>query len=178
MSEQKLFITPETTVAELLEHYPGLEQRLLELSPAFAKLKNPILRRTVARITTLQRAAQVAGLNAVDMVNTLRRAVGEPLLESESFKAAEEELLMRLPMELGSPEVTLRFDIRPLLERGEYPKTQLMERVKEMGYSDVLELIASFPPLPVIEILLGQGFQVSRAARSEDGALRYYVRRS
>ncbi|WP_051522439.1 DUF1858 domain-containing protein [Porphyromonas gingivicanis] len=62
MSEQKLLITPETTVADLLEYYPGLEQRLLELSPSFAKLKNPLLRRTVARITTLRRAAQVAGL--------------------------------------------------------------------------------------------------------------------
>ena len=41
----------------LLEHCPELEDELLALSPAFAKLKNPILRRTVAKVATLCQAA-------------------------------------------------------------------------------------------------------------------------
>ncbi|MDD4434532.1 MAG: DUF1858 domain-containing protein, partial [Parabacteroides sp.] len=46
-------------VAELLNDYPEIEDTLLSLSPAFAKLRNPVLRKTVARVTTLQQAAKV-----------------------------------------------------------------------------------------------------------------------
>ena len=48
MHRNKPLITPETKVGELLTHYPELEELLLQFSPAFATLKNPILRRTVA----------------------------------------------------------------------------------------------------------------------------------
>ena len=162
MSEQKLLITPETTVADLLEYYPGLEQRLLELSPSFAKLKNPLLRRTVARITTLRRAAQVAGLNAIDMVNTLRKVAGQSPLQESSLQGVGDELLKRLPIEMGAIEPTLRLDVRPLLERGAYPKEEVLERVESMERSDTLELIAPFPPIPILEILLERGYHVSQ----------------
>jgi hypothetical protein len=52
MNRSNLIITPQTKVGELLDAYPELESILFELSPAFAKLKNPILRKTVARIAT------------------------------------------------------------------------------------------------------------------------------
>lgn len=175
MKEQRLSITPEMTVADLLEYYPTLEQRLIELSPAFSKLKNPILRRTVARITTLQKAAQVAGLNALDMVNELRGMVGSSPLQKqmlEDYAAAEN---MGLPIEFSIPLVTHRIDVRPFLERGEHPKQRILELAEEMGISDLLELIAPFPPVPIIEILLKRGFRVSRAAISTDGAEHYYI---
>lgn len=56
----KLIITPHTKVSELLDAYPELEPILLELSPAFEKLKNPLLRKTIARFTTLKHAASIA----------------------------------------------------------------------------------------------------------------------
>jgi len=58
---EPLTITPETKLGELLERYPQLEQTLLDHSPAFAKLKNPLLRRTVAKVATLQRWHRWAG---------------------------------------------------------------------------------------------------------------------
>lgn len=49
-----LIITPKTKVLELIETYPELEDILIEYAPAFKKLKNPLLRKTVAKIATLQ----------------------------------------------------------------------------------------------------------------------------
>ena len=69
-------ITFQTKVYELLEDYPHLEDVLSEISPAFAKLKNPILRRTIARVTTIQQAAAVAGIEAGEVVKRLRIAAG------------------------------------------------------------------------------------------------------
>lgn len=48
-AEKKPAITPETRVGELLDAYPQLEEALIRMAPAFAKPKNPLLRRTVAR---------------------------------------------------------------------------------------------------------------------------------
>ena len=45
MKNVNLIISPQTKVGELLDAYPELEKVLFELSPAFSKLKNPILRK-------------------------------------------------------------------------------------------------------------------------------------
>ena len=66
----KLVITPKTKVAELLSTYPELEDVLVDMAPAFKKLKNPVLRRTIARVTSLQQAASV-GEVPVDVASDL-----------------------------------------------------------------------------------------------------------
>lgn len=47
-----ILITPKTRVGELLEKYPELEETLMELAPAFQKLKNPVIRRTIGKVAT------------------------------------------------------------------------------------------------------------------------------
>ena len=54
MAASKIIISPKTKVGELLDNYPDLESVLMEMSPAFEKLRNPVLRKTVARVATLQ----------------------------------------------------------------------------------------------------------------------------
>ena len=69
---QKLIITPKTRVGELLDTYPELEPVLMELSPAFKKLQNPVLRKTVAKVATLQQAASLGNIPVTEVINTLR----------------------------------------------------------------------------------------------------------
>lgn len=85
MHKNKPLITPDTKVGELLTHYPELEESLLQFSPAFAALKNPVLRRTVAQVTSLRQAAKVGNANIVEMVDTLRQAVGQQALGEGSL---------------------------------------------------------------------------------------------
>lgn len=60
----------KTTIHNLLVAYPQLEQVLIEMSPAFKNLKNPILRNSVAKIATIELAAIIG---AVDLNKMLRR---------------------------------------------------------------------------------------------------------
>ena len=53
-----LLIGPETTVGAMIEAYPELESVLVEMAPAFAKLRNPVVRRTVAKVATLGAGGQ------------------------------------------------------------------------------------------------------------------------
>ena len=59
MSGESLQIQPSTKVAQLLDAYPELEEVLIRMAPPFRKLKNPILRRSVAKVATLKQAAIV-----------------------------------------------------------------------------------------------------------------------
>ena len=61
---EKLKITPLTRIGDLLDAFPELDDVLIGLAPAFSKLKNPILRRTVAKVATVQKAASIAGIDA------------------------------------------------------------------------------------------------------------------
>jgi Domain of unknown function (DUF1858) len=76
MTASKVIISPKTKVGELPDSYPELESVLVEMSPAFEKLKNPVLRKTIVRVATLQQVAVVGGLNVDAIVNRLRRAKG------------------------------------------------------------------------------------------------------
>jgi len=69
-------ITPETKIGVLLDNYPQLENVLLAMAPAFKKLKNPILRKTIAKIATLRQVAQIGEVSLSDLINTLRKEVG------------------------------------------------------------------------------------------------------
>lgn len=66
-----LAINPETKVGELLDAYPEAESVLVEPAPRFKPLSNPVLRRTVARVTTLEQAARVGGIRVSAMIMAL-----------------------------------------------------------------------------------------------------------
>ena len=55
-----LTITPKTTIHTLLKEYPFLLEYLAAYDPEFGKLTNPVLRRTMGRMATLDKAAQLA----------------------------------------------------------------------------------------------------------------------
>jgi hypothetical protein len=55
-------ITPKTTVGTLLKEYPFLLKFLAGYHLEFGKLTNPVLRRTMGRMATLEKAAQMANV--------------------------------------------------------------------------------------------------------------------
>ena len=58
MTTAPLTLTPKTTVHTLLKEYPFLLDFLAEYHPEFRKLTNPVLRKTVGRMATLDTVAQ------------------------------------------------------------------------------------------------------------------------
>lgn len=73
----KLIITPKTKISDLLDAYPQLEDVLISLAPPFTKLRNPLLRKTIGRVTSLSQAAAVGGLKVEELVNVLRKETGQ-----------------------------------------------------------------------------------------------------
>ena len=57
-----LTLTPKTTVHSLLNQYPSLLGFLTDYHPEFKKLTNPLLRRTMGRMATLDTVAEMANV--------------------------------------------------------------------------------------------------------------------
>ena len=146
-------------VSDLLDAYPQLEGTLLELSPAFSKLRNPILRRTVAKVTTLQQAAKVAGVSPILLLETLRQAAGLPIDNSNESIDIDNEQKDK-PEWFGEMNITIRFDARPIIESGENPMQVIICLSKELQNNQIMELTAPFKPVPIMDLLKSKGFEV------------------
>lgn len=164
MSENKLNITPETRVGTLLQQYPQLEQLLLEMSPSFVALKNPILRKTVAKVTSLQQAAKVGNVNPITMVNALRAAIGDEPLQSCYSNELEVPFSSSTRGEskaVLNSQIVKTIDVRPLLAEGNHPKELILNEAESLNKDQGLKFIAPFPPTPLIDILKEKGFTIN-----------------
>jgi hypothetical protein len=171
MSEIKPIISPKTKFGELLDAFPHLEKILLELSPAFAKLKNPVLRKTVARVASLQQAAVVGGLKVDELVNRLRREVGQ-----DEFSGSGEEgnyLVTSPPDWFDADRVTQYFDAIPILNSGGSPMAVVISIARSLSYGEILELKTPFVPAPIIDMLITLEFR-SFSMRMDENILNYF----
>ena len=162
-----LIITPKTRILDLIEAYPELEQKLFEMSPAFRKLQNPILRKTVARVTTLQQAALVGNIPVERMINELRRAAGQEHLEdraegrgqkAENQEEVKRDMKEKSETDFDLSKISMSLDAREMLNRGEHPVAQVMADLHTLPAGDVYELVAPFYPAPLIDKAAGIGF--------------------
>lgn len=149
----------QTKIAALLDAYPELEDTLLGLSPAFAKLRNPVLRRTVAKVTTVQQAAKIAGISPGVMVRELRRAAGLATGRIDKTDNDETQDDDR-PEWFDEAKIAVRFDARPVIEAGQSPMAEILRLSKELAHGEIMELTAPFRPEPIMDMLRSQGFGV------------------
>ncbi len=168
-------ITPETKVDRLLKDYPELEPVLIKLSPAFAKLRNPILRRTVGRIANLRQAAQIGNISVGKLINTLRREVGMEEISTEENDSSGGG--GDIPGWLEKGKIRESFDAREVIEAGGHPLNKVLEDVQHLENGDVYELITPFLPAPLIELVQKQGFDSWSKQESDDLVKTYFKRR-
>lgn len=165
-----LLITPETKVGALLDQFPKLEETLIELSPQFAKLRSPLLRRTVAKVATLQQIAKVGDVPLGKLINTLRQAAG---LDGE-WRGEAGHGSDGAPEWMTKGTIAKSFDARPILEAGEHPMAQVIGDLKELKPQEVYEFITPFLPAPLLDMIRAKGYLIwSRAADS--GVYHNYV---
>lgn len=147
--QHKLIITPKTKILELIETYPELEDILIEAAPAFKKLKNPVLRKTVAKVATVQQAAAIGNLKVQELVNRLRKKVGQNTFSEN--EAGDIGINYRKPDWFKEEKITNRFDARVMLEEGEMPVHQVMSDLKSLQNDQIYELTVPLLTVPLIE---------------------------
>jgi hypothetical protein len=150
-----LTITPETKLHDLLEAYPQLEEKLLSMSPQFAKLRDPALRATVASVATLRQVAEVGGLSLAEVINTLRASVGQ---ECANFGGPADSA--ERPDWFTAEKIMMRLDARPMLAAGEHPLNQVLREIQNLKPGEIYELTTPFLPAPLLDVVKKKGLAV------------------
>ncbi|MCP4901655.1 MAG: DUF1858 domain-containing protein [bacterium] len=157
MVKEKTPITPQLTVAALLKDYPKLEDVLIGLAPPFAKLRNPLLRRSVAKVATLRQAAAAAGLELAPMVNTLRQAAGQdPWTNDET--AEEQDYWAEQPPWFAEDRVVASFDDRHPGDPNVMSLVPVSKAAKRLHDGEILRLVTSHLPAPGIDQMTAKGY--------------------
>lgn len=154
---ETLIITPKTKIYDLLEAYPQLEEVLIKAAPKFKKLRNPVLRKTVAKITTLNQAAIIGGLKVEELVNLLRNEVGQST--TEALEVEHGNYVTKQPHWFNKESITETIDIREMLNEGEQPVHEVMAAVKRLKENGILKVVAPFIPAPLIDKSLSMEYK-------------------
>jgi uncharacterized protein (DUF2249 family) len=162
IADEDNVILASWTLHDVLRRYPQLLEVLIGLSPAFKKLRNPMLRKVQTRLVTVAQAAQIAGLEPAAAVRMLNTAAGQgsppeagvdtPELHGDAASVAPTAMLSAAP-------VAVDLDVRPLLARGEEPFRAIMTAVRDIPVGQALRVHVGFEPLPLYDLLAKRGFR-------------------
>lgn len=169
-----IIITPKTKIHDLLEAYPELEETLIQAAPQFKKLKNPLLRKTIARVTSLSQAAIIGGVKVEELINTLREAAGQQF--QDHFSEGETNYNFEVPDWFSPSSVTNHIDISDMLNAGEQPVHEVLSAIKRLKQDEILEINAPFIPAPLIDKAVGLGYNYWINEVAEDEFLVYFKR--
>lgn len=151
---------------EVLKRYPRLLDTLIAVSPRFAALRNPVVRRVQGQLVTVAQAARVAGLEPAALVATLNRAAGFAPAEFAPAVADAAPATVAADQPGTWPEdapVAEELDVRPYQARGEEPFGAIMAAVGRVPVGQVLRLRNTFEPTPLYDVLGKRGF-IARAS--------------
>ena len=154
-------ITLETKIADLLNDYEGMKEILIGINPKFKKLNNPVLRRTLGRVASVRQAAIVGNMNPKDLVDQLRKAVGQPPICQDCEIQTDACFIPSPPDERPEwidqePQATL--DANTLLDADKNPLAEVRKALRSLQPGQLLTLTADFQPEPLIEEFAKEGY--------------------
>lgn len=138
-----------TRVGALLEAHPELEETLIACAPAFEKLRNPVLRATVAKVATLEQVARVGGLPLPDLLQALRRRLGEPEGISEAQVSSPPGA--EWPPWYRASAVIERLDATAMLVEGRHPWGVVKQLLATHPPGAIVAVDSDFEPAPMID---------------------------
>lgn len=154
-------ITSKSKLLDVLTAYPTLEDQIVHIAPPFKNLKNPVLRKTVGSLATLETVAQIGGMDASRLVNTLRRFVGQDELSEETNpKVNVERLRSSADPDWIAGEPQFIVNGTELLERGEVPVGRVNELIGQLSPDRFILLLTNFEPSPIIGAMQKQNRKI------------------
>lgn len=142
-----MIVTPSTKVGALLDAHPELEDVLIAALPAFEKLKNPILRATVAKVATLEQAAKIGGLPLPELMGLVWTALG---LHPETVTEQGSSILEAWPSWFREEAVRERWEVSSLLAKGGHPLAKAKQVLAAQPPGAIVLLSSDFEPAPLL----------------------------
>ena len=159
-------LTPKTRLLDLLNEFPGLEEKVMALAPPFKNLKNPILRKTVGKLATLEKVSKIGGLDVGDFMNELRNEIGMDPVEMD-LDISEIAIPDSAPdWAKGEPKHIV--DGTAMLDAGEHPLSHMNELMSQCEPGEFVLLKTNFAPIPMHDAMSQQNYLVHHIAEGAE----------
>jgi uncharacterized protein (DUF2249 family) len=141
------------------------DERLLEVfvaaSPAFEKLRSAAMRKTMARLVTVEQAAKIAGVDPAQLIDRLNAALGgaAPADGATFAPAPDASSLPAIPDALRAlpADRLVDLDVREDLRAGKEPFRRILDAARALPHGSVLRVRAIFEPAPLYAVLAKHG---------------------
>ena len=164
-------INANTKIAAIIKQHPDAIEAIISISPRFEKLRNPLLRKLMAGRTSLAMAAKVGGCSVNDFFDKLR-----PLgfdIDSSILPVIEEQAPVPDFIHSIRQEQLIELDVRPVIAAGKDPLNLILEKAKSIEVGQILKIVNTFAPVPLIPLLEKKGF-ISYIDKVEDRLVETY----
>lgn len=178
MEQERKFIGADDTIFDVVTKYPEVKKRLLELSEKYGRLNNPVVFNTVAKLTSVKKAASVGGIYWKEFVYQLNDAIGlgkDYLEHSKAAAFAAHGTGTAAPSGHGGlvPAEDVRdpagprpqwmekakgFEVMDVRDGGE-PFNKVTGKAKTVESGNGFTLVQVFEPMPLIGYLETMGFE-------------------
>lgn len=158
-----MVIRKDDTVASVLKADASLIEVFVGVSPAFGRLRNPALRRVMARLVTVEQAARIAGVDPDELVARLNAgAAPGPSAAVQPIRpdpdAAPGPLAAKPPALAAIPaERLVTLDVREDLRGGREPFSRIMAALQALPAGGALGVRAPFEPVPLYGVMAKRG---------------------
>ena len=170
MKSTNIDINPATKVSDLLDTYPELEETLINIAPPFKKLKNPLLRKSVAKVATMKHISAVGGIPLNELIRKLQAATGQSVTD---VSYEDETYYSSRPDWFSTDRISVSINEEKLDDPNKMTLVAILEKAKDIKKGDIIELVTTFLPAPGIDTLRSNGYSVW-TLKEEDGLIKSY----
>lgn len=161
-----MVIRADERVADVLRRDEHLVEVFAAAAPAFERLRNPLMRRTMARLVTVEQAARIGGLEPEALLSRLNAALGDAEASPsaaqtppEAVWASDRADAMPPALRAWAAADIVDLDVRDDLRNGIEPFSRIMSARRALAPGQLLRLRAIFEPVPLYAVMAKQGLE-------------------
>lgn len=147
-------ISIDTRISDLIKANPDVIDAIASINPLFRKLKNPVLRRVLARRVTISEAAKIGKCSLATFAAKLR-----PMGFNLPYPAYDTDEIPYVDDAESAYDDVL--DVRETIKENKDPFQDIIKVLLNLRDGGTLLLVNSFVPFPLIKILKSKGYTVS-----------------
>lgn len=148
-------ITNRTKISEIIKANPDSIDAIASVARTLQKLKNPLLRKIMAPRVTLEEAASIGGCDPGDIIGALAPLGFKHIPFNTENDMNEEEKKPQWLLSIPG-DMIIELDVRPVIEHGQDPLRQIIAKFGALCDGQILCIINSFVPYPLINLLSKQ----------------------
>ncbi|MFD2512513.1 DUF2249 domain-containing protein [Pontibacter locisalis] len=167
-------IAANTKISAILKANPDAIEAIASINRHFDKLRNPLLRKVLASRVTIADAARIGGCSIEEFYKCLEplgfkhNSAPEPLAKP-GVVADKPSYLRQLTQENFQV-----LDVREDISSGNDPFLKIMDSLDKVKGNKALQLVNTFEPTPLIDILKKKGYESYTEVLNEDLVHTYF----